>query len=204
MTTPSKTVSDKARRRRATALHDLRQSLLIDAAKRIFSAVGLDGATMRAIAAEAGCTTGAIYPYFNGKEELYGAVLSESLSALKNAVVDALEGTAGAQRPQAGMQAFFGYYRRHPDELSLGLYLFGGMQTAGLNPKLNRALNKQLREVFDLLEQAFADNGAADPGSRTASGIAQMTGLLILEQTGRLRLFSRSAETLLSDYFRTS
>lgn len=191
---------DKARQRRATALRDLRRSLLIDAAKRIFSAVGLEGATMRAIAAEAGCTTGAIYPYFQGKEELYAAVLSETLADLKEEVTAALDASQSESRAGSGLRAFFSYYHRNPDDLSLGLYLFGGIQPAGLKPKLNRSLNKQLREIFNLLEQAFAEAGETDPGGRTASGIAQATGLLVLEQTGRLRLFNRDAKTLFADY----
>ena len=195
---------DAARDRRAVALRDLRRNLLIEAAKTVFSAVGLEGATMRAIAAEAGCTTGAIYPYFQGKEDLYAAVLSETLTALKEHVAAAIEGSiegsvtgAGAQ---AGLQGFFDYYHQHPDDLALGLYLYSGMQPAGLNPKLNRALNKQLRETFELIEQAFAGDSEPDPGARTASGIAQATGLLILEQTGRLRLFKQDAQDLYARY----
>ncbi len=204
MARPSQRPDGKARRQRATALRDLRRSLLIKAAKRIFNAVGLEGATMRAIAAEAGCSTGAIYPYFQGKEELYAAVLAESLSALKLEVTSALDDAALTERPQAGLRAFFDYYRRNPDDLALGLYLFGGIQPRGLNAKLNRALNKQLREIFDLVEVAFAEVGVLDPADRTAAGIAQATGVLILEQTGRLNLFQRNAETLFSNYLATT
>ncbi|WP_282608725.1 TetR/AcrR family transcriptional regulator [Pelagibius sp. Alg239-R121] len=193
--------SGRARRRRADAMRDVRTNLLVEAAKRVFSDMGLEGATMRAIAAEAGCTTGAIYPYFEGKEELYAAVLSRTLSVLKERVAAAvLREPETSRQARAALQAFFDHYHANPDDLALGLYLFGGMKPAGLSSKLNRALNKQLREVFDLVEAAFATAGKPDPAGTTASAIAQATGLLILEQTGRLRLFKKRAPALFADY----
>lgn len=191
-----------ARERRTTALRDVKRGLLVDAAKTVFKAVGLEGASMRSIAAEAGCSTGAIYPYFQGKEELYAAVLTSTLEALKAEVTDAVSISPPRDAAQAGLQAFFDYYRKNPDDLALGLYLFGGVHPTGLSTKLNRPLNKLLREIFDLVEGAFARAGHTDPVGQTASGMAQATGLLILEQTGRLRLFKRDASDLFSSHLK--
>ena len=56
--------------------------MVTDAARRVFERVGLDDASIRLIAEEAGCTTGAIYPWFASKEEVYAAILAESLDHL--------------------------------------------------------------------------------------------------------------------------
>ena len=190
-----------ARRRRTRALKDVRQRLLLDAAKAVFTRDGLEGASMRSIATEAGCTTGAIYPQFDSKEALYAAVLSESLAALEQQVSSAINAESDARSAAlAGLQAFFDYYRGEPADLSLGLYLFGGMRRTGLNAPLDKALNAQLARIFALIEGAFARAGEPDGKARTASGIAQATGLLILDQTGRMRLFGKKADTLFAEF----
>ena len=56
-----------------------RRRKILDAAERIFKRTGIEDASIRKIALEAGVTTGAIYPYFDGKEEIYAELLSESL-----------------------------------------------------------------------------------------------------------------------------
>lgn len=191
-----------ARKRRPAVLREIRRSQLVETAKSVFKAVGLERASMRIIAAEAGCTTGAIYPYFRGKEELYAAVLATTLDALREEVVEAVRHPEPEAAAKAGLWAVFNYYRAHPDDLTLGLYLFGGEQPAGLSSELNRSLNSQLREIFDLVEDCFQRTADTDPAGKTASGIAQATGLLILEKTGRLRLLKKEAAELFSQHLK--
>ena len=57
-----------------------RKSTILDAARRIISNSGIQGATLRAIAEEAEISTGAIYYYFSSKEEILYALMDESLS----------------------------------------------------------------------------------------------------------------------------
>ncbi len=54
---------------------------IIEAAKRVISRCGIEGATMRGIAEEAEVSTGAIYYYYKSKEEVLYDVMAESLSA---------------------------------------------------------------------------------------------------------------------------
>lgn len=191
----------RAKQRRSQTLRAVRCSIIVDAAKTVFSREGLQRTSMRAIAAEAGCTTGAIYPYFDGKEALYAAVLSQSLTALKSNVEERIAGCADPRvAARAGLHGFFDYYRSNPDDLSLGLYLFGGIQRIGLTARLNKALNAQLRSVFALIEQQYEAAGENDPAAVTARGIAQATGLLILDQTGRIDLFGKNAGNLFAEF----
>lgn len=54
---------------------------IIEAAKRVISENGINRATMREIAKEANLSTGAIYHYYNSKEQILYDVMNESLSA---------------------------------------------------------------------------------------------------------------------------
>ena len=66
-----------------TKISDLKRRALLDAAMTEFESRGLDGASLRSIAATAGVTTGAIYSMFGGKSDLYAALLFESLDRLE-------------------------------------------------------------------------------------------------------------------------
>jgi TetR/AcrR family transcriptional repressor of mexJK operon len=54
-----------------------RRRRILEAALRVFSEKGFGGASLRAIAREAGVTQPLIYWYFEGKEDLFGSMLSE-------------------------------------------------------------------------------------------------------------------------------
>ncbi len=60
-----------------------RRRKILEAAERIFKRKGIEDASIRKIALEAGVITGAIYPYFDGKEEIYAELLSEWRQVLK-------------------------------------------------------------------------------------------------------------------------
>src|SRR5690348_17602786 len=71
---------------RRKAVSDLKRELILDAARRVFEAEGLDGASLRAIAAGAGYTPAALYFHFESKEAIYAEVLRTSLTNLGLAV----------------------------------------------------------------------------------------------------------------------
>ncbi len=52
-----------------------RRRKILEATERIFKRKGIEDASIRKIALEAGVITGAIYPYFDGKEEIYAELL---------------------------------------------------------------------------------------------------------------------------------
>jgi AcrR family transcriptional regulator len=54
---------------------------LLDAAERVFARHGYQGASIDAIAAEAGYSHGAIYSNFNGKEDLFLVLVEERIDA---------------------------------------------------------------------------------------------------------------------------
>lgn len=196
-------------RRRAVNAHKRR--IILEAAGRVFSQQGLEGASLRAIAREAGYTPAALYFHYADKEEIYGDLLAASLQRLDAAVAEAAaaaDGTAlagegsAAVRLRAAAFAFFDFYRDHPSDLQLGFYLFRGMRPLGLTGELNSRLNAALCAVLDRMQAPLAAGGlnAAAAKRATAALFAQTTGLLLLLHTGRIKLFGFDARDLLGDY----
>ena len=62
---------------RQKAVSELKRELILDAARKVFEAEGLDGASLRAIAAGAGYTPAALYFHFEFKEAIYAEVLRD-------------------------------------------------------------------------------------------------------------------------------
>lgn len=182
---------------------DARRALVLDAARAVFADAGIDGASIREIAKQAGYTPGAIYSYFESKEAIYGALLGESLERLNVAVAQA---KAFKSRPDRTLEsrarAWFGFYLKHPKDLDLGFYLVKGLQPRGLTPELNTHLNARLLDALRPCESALLEFGLAPNDARRESTalFAHGVGLLLLAHTGRIRIFGQSAQTLFDSY----
>src|SRR5262249_58162561 len=115
------------------AANDLKRRLILDAARKVFEEEGLDGASLRAIAAASGYTPAALYFHFDSKEAIYAEVLRGSLANLGEAVARAVaRARTPAERLRAAAMAFFRYYADNPRDLDLGFYLFrGGTKAPG-------------------------------------------------------------------------
>ncbi|MFZ5556607.1 MAG: TetR/AcrR family transcriptional regulator [Pseudomonadota bacterium] len=195
---PKKPAEQRAAVRRQ-AVTELKRALILDAAGKVFAREGLAGASIREIAKEAGYTPGALYFHYASKEEIYAELLAHSLQRLYDHLHAARDAQAGAApRLEAAALALFDYYVSNPQELELGFYLFGGMRAAGLTPELDAKLNAQLRAALALVEDAVVECGATPSAAvrETASLFAQVVGLLVLEQTRRIRLFKLEARPL--------
>ena len=69
---------------------DTRQKL-ISAAKSEFLANGYKGASLRRICANAGVTTGALYFFFKGKEDLFGAIVDKPMAQFQKLTAQSIE-----------------------------------------------------------------------------------------------------------------
>lgn len=191
------------RQLRHQALADVRRELILDAARSAFFALGMEKASIREIAHRAGYTPGAIYSYFASKEELYGALLGESLERLNTRVLEAVAGhSPGPDRVRASATAFFDFYRENPRDLDLGFYLFQGMQPRGLTPELNEALNARLRSALQPTQDTLRHLGMSEQQAleETTGLFAHTVGLLVLSHTGRIRMFKQASQDLFDTY----
>ncbi|MET1034855.1 MAG: TetR/AcrR family transcriptional regulator [Arthrobacter sp.] len=82
--------------------HDQRRAELVDATWRIIARHGLDGATLREVAAEAGFANGALKPYFPTKSDLIQAAFGHVFERTNRRVAEGTDGLAGL----AALRAF--------------------------------------------------------------------------------------------------
>lgn len=194
-------MSTEGKRRQSIA--DLKRALILGAAQRVLERDGLDGASLRAIAAEAGYTPAALYFHFDSKEALYADLLGQSLSTLADMVEESSRSAPGGMRFTASALAFFDFYANRPRELDLGFYLFrGGMRRQGLGRDRDRALNTALERALAPVETGAREVGASPEAARaaTASVFGHAVGLLMMQHTGRARVFGLAPRALMQDF----
>jgi AcrR family transcriptional regulator len=189
---------------RRKAVSDLKRGLILEAARKVFEADGLDGASLRAIAAAAGYTPAALYFHFESKEAIYAEVLRTSLANLGQAVCRAVaRAKTPADRLRVAAMAFFRFYDDNPRDLDLGFYLFrGGMKPHGLGKTRDSVLNAALESAMEPIADAAQVLGAAREEARSlmADIFAHAAGLLLLAHTGRIRMFGASAPQLMERF----
>jgi AcrR family transcriptional regulator len=189
---------------RQRAVKDLKRGLILDAARKVFETEGLDGASLRAIAAAAGYTPAALYFHFDSKEAIYAEMLRASLANLAAAVARATaRSKAPSERLRAAAMAFFRYYADNPRDLDLGFYLFrGGMKPQGLGRANDAVLNAALLAALAPIAAAAEAMGARRDEANVllVEIFAHAAGLLLLAHTGRMRLFGTSAPQLMQRF----
>ncbi len=188
---------------RPSAARERKRELILDAARAVFAAEGLEGASLRAIAARAGYTPAALYFHFDSKEAIYGELLGESLEALGEALESAVQDTSADIALRQASMAFFDFYATRPGDLDLGFYLFrGGMKPAGVGADRDRQLNAALANALQPIAEAAIDMGAGEADARRVmvDVFAHATGLLLLHHTGRIRMFGTEAKAQMTGY----
>lgn len=194
---PAEVLEKKTGRREA--VRAFKREAILQAARKIFARDGLDGATLRAIAAEAGIAVGTVYLHYPAKEALYAELLAGSLADLQKHLRDAVAKAAADEQLMAGALAFYDFYRQRPDDLYLGLYLGQGFRPTGLTPELDRLLNGRLIQCYTVLSDAMrriAPVGAELLRAETVSLAAATGGALMLETTGRLKILGDTGEAV--------
>lgn len=201
---PRKTTQgSEQRQQRVQALAGVRRERVLEAARTAFFELGMDKTSIREIAQRAGYTPGAIYSYFASKEEVYGALLGESLDRLNTSVGKAVaDAPQGAPRLRAAATAFFDFYLANPRDLDLGFYLFQGMKPRGLTPTLNDALNARLLQSLQPGQVELERLGmpARAALQEVTAMFAHAVGILVLSHTGRIRMFRQASSDLFRNY----
>jgi len=189
---------------RRKAVSDHKRELILAAARKVFEADGLEGASLRAIAGAAGYTPAALYFHFESKEAIYAEVLRGSLADLEQAVNRSVARTkTPVDRLRAAAMAFFRYYADNPRDLDLGFYLFrGGMKPHGLGKERDDMLNAALESALRPIAEAALALGARREEARASMAdiFAHAAGLLLLAHTGRIRMFGASALNLMERF----
>ncbi|BDU78059.1 TetR/AcrR family transcriptional regulator [Mesoterricola sediminis] len=119
----------------------LDQGSLLAAALRVFAREGLDGASMRAIAREAGCDASLIYYYYENKDAIFEAVLDERLPP----VIRKIRRLANPRDPRTTIQKLWEViriFREHASDPGLRSLVKGQVLQGG--PSMANAVGRRL------------------------------------------------------------
>ncbi|HWG03277.1 MAG TPA: TetR/AcrR family transcriptional regulator [Trebonia sp.] len=177
-----------AARQRGTRLPRLaRRRQLLDAAMEVFVARGYHAAAMDEIADRAGVSKPVLYQHFPGKQELYLALLDESIESLIEAVRGALVSTNdNRQRVNATFAAYFSYVAEHRGTFRL---VFESDFTS--EPAVRARLDAADSKCADMISQVIReDAGLADDEAHLLSislvGMAQVSARYWLSTLGSI------------------
>lgn len=169
----------RAQRRRQ---HDsLSREHILDAAELVFAEKGFHEATLKEIAEQAEFSVGALYGFFEGKDDLFAKVIERRGSAIVTIIEDAVGGTGSAtEKLHALVDAQFRYFRDH-HRFYLLLQRTIGASWWNLKAGLDEASFERYRKAIALEATVFADGvdtgefRAADPETMSVlfSGIMQ-------------------------------
>ena len=162
-----------ASRLNRTEQSTLNRERILSAARRVFLARGYHGATLEQIAEEAGFTKGAVYSRFEGKADLFLALLDARIDerARENA---ALADGLPADRATARLLEHFTQVNRGEPEWPLLVIEF--RVHAARDPELNRryaALHERTLEALEELFTAVFERSGEEP-PRPARRLAEL------------------------------
>jgi AcrR family transcriptional regulator len=183
----------RARRRRDPAADErraARREELLEAAIRVIRRDG-PGASMGAIAAEAGCAKPILYRHFGDKAGLYQAVAERYVSLLLEEVATAFAQDLDTRALiAAAVDAYLRFIERETE-----IYRFLWMRIVPELPRLQvsladfqaRVAHELTRLLRDRLKPAGVDTGGADPWAHALVGMATAVGEWWLEERSMSR-----------------
>lgn len=128
--------------------HDERRRAIIAAAWRVIARRGLDGVTMRDLAAEAGYSNGALGHYFSGKDEILQVAFEHVLDETNARIRESVRGAVGVQALRRMCGEIMPLARETQLEARIAIALW---QRALNDPKLatvnNRAIDEWSRKM---------------------------------------------------------
>lgn len=193
----------EAKIRRQQTMVDTRRAMVLAAAKAVFTQLGLERSSIREIAKRAGYTPGAIYAYFPSKQELFAALLEESMHRVDGVVTQAkpVKGRPHALL-QARAQAWFSFFATHSRDLELTLFLLAGSGLQGMAPALSQRLHARLRQTLDPCVAALQTLGAGPEQAHAEREalLAHGLGLLMVQSTASLTVTETTAQALFVQY----
>jgi len=153
----------------------------LTAAKDVFGAHGYHATTTRDIAAAAGVSEALLYQHFDGKRQLFEAVVNAAAGELERRIEAATQGPDAL--PHA-LQAFFGFV-----EEEAALYRVFFRQALQADPTFEHLYAELSARLLDLVGRSLGRQGLAD--ARKAEMVAHALGGMV----GELALWWLEART---------
>jgi AcrR family transcriptional regulator len=129
---------------------------LLDAARAVFASSGFHGASVEEIASAAGFSTGALYSNFQGKEDLFLALMEREIEDHAREIAHAVARRASvAERAAGGARVWMAMIEREPQLLLLFMEFWAyGVRDPQVRPKVAA----RFAQVRELLTRLIADS----------------------------------------------
>jgi AcrR family transcriptional regulator len=125
---------------------------LLAAARETFARSGFHGASVDEIASAAGFSTGALYSNFDGKEDLFLALMEREIDAHAREIAAAVRARSSmSERATGGARSWMAMIEREPDLLLLFMEFWAyGVRDAQVRPKVAERF-AQMRQTLTVL-----------------------------------------------------
>jgi TetR/AcrR family transcriptional regulator, transcriptional repressor of aconitase len=164
---------------------EARREQILDAARACLQEYGLEAVSMEMIITRSGLSTGAVYGYFKGKEEIINAVVTEGTAAMGRQLLPIIKNPDPPPLPEFIEQMLrtitdFGLDKR--DGIDRLLAAIHGWSHSLSDPELGattRAAYRGQRELLADTVRRWQEAGTFDPGAN-AEGVAQLLSSILL------------------------
>ena len=168
---------------------------ILKAARTLFVKKGYMGATMRDIAKEAKLSTGAIYVYFSGKDEIYSKVCEEAFHVVIGLIKKAAEipGTP-IKRLREICREYYSFYTDYTEYFKMLTFHDLGFTRRGQSDELTDRLKELTAQAISIIHNVVEEAIEAGEFSSTFNSLnasfnlwAGLEGILLLDMMGYLR-----------------
>ncbi|MFH2011310.1 MAG: TetR/AcrR family transcriptional regulator [Pseudomonadota bacterium] len=135
-----------------------RRQDILDAAKNSFAQKGFLNTTIEQIAQESELSTGTIYLYFSGKEELYVSLIVESYDMLIEKLNETLEqNVAPDERLVRIALTYHEFCKRYSDHYKILNFIINEHKNLNLSPELLNKISEKTDIVFKIVRDIFSE-----------------------------------------------
>ena len=159
--------------------HDQRRLELVDATWRIIAQHGIEGATMREIALEAGFANGALKPYFPTKDELITFAFSHVFNQTNQRIADTSAGKVGLEALRAFCQEVLPLDEDRINEARIVIPFWQKALTDPAKAELHETSMNQWRSAMDGYLRQARDRGEVTAPTSDEDIINQLLSMLL-------------------------
>jgi TetR/AcrR family transcriptional regulator, transcriptional repressor of aconitase len=164
---------------------EARREQILEAARACLQEHGLEAVSMEMVIARSGLSTGAVYGYFKGKDEIISAVVTDGTAAMGRQLAPVLKNPDPPPLPQFVEQllaTISDFGRDKPggiDRLLIALHGWSHSQSDPGLRAITRAAYRGQRDLFADTVRRWQAAGQFDPGA-DPDGVAQLLQSIIL------------------------
>lgn len=171
---------------------------ILEEARALFLAEGVDGVSMRKVAARVGVSATALYRHFQNKDELLNQIMLGGVAAFTEYMAPALAAGSTEERVRLGALAFLRFGLEQPSQYQV---FFLRREYSELQ-RVSREIGKHTRAAFRVLVERVREGmdegyfAPGDPAEMALTIVAHCHGLMSIYLLGKVRMGRRAFSAL--------